>query len=276
MSRGVGLGTAAMTALAVLAPVQSEAALSIHPAYVELELNRGRPSEVITVTNLTDQEARYRAQILHFLYTEEGSVRQVPPDEHSLAEWTKLNPREFTLPPNGSRKIRLSIIPPKNLAPGEYWAAIEFEPLQGTITEAEDAEGRKVRLQVISSILVPIVGQVGDLRYDFDLKNLEAWKTESGIEIVAHLVNTGNARVALKGTYEILEASGGVLTDGPIGDDTVLYGGERIFARLVEGNFPGSGYVVRVRYESRNIEEPIGGQTRVALKRPGQESMGPP
>jgi len=264
MSRGFGLGVALAVVLGVLAPSPALATLSIHPAYVEFNLDRGRPSETITVTNLTDGEMRYRAHVRHFLYTRDGAILQVEPDEHSLAAWTKLNPKEFTLPGKGSRVIRLSVIPPNNLAPGEYWAAIEFEPLEGRIAEGEDAAGRKVRLEVTASIMVPIVGQVGEIEYGFDLKDLMALKEEGGISIAAHLVNTGTGRLGLKGTFEILRVSGEVVSEGLIGDDTVLAGGERIFTQTVRGTFPDSLYIARVRYSSSRIEKPVAGQTRVA------------
>ena len=181
MFRGFGLGLIAALAVGLALPSPADGSLAIHPAYVEFDLDRGRPSEILTVTNLLDEEARYRAKVLHFYYTKEGGVEQVPPDEHSLAQWTKLNPREFTLPARGSRVIRLSVIPPKNLAPGEYWAAIEFQPLEGRVSKSDDGEGRSVRLEVVASIMVPLVGQAGELRYGASLEGLEAWRTETGV-----------------------------------------------------------------------------------------------
>ena len=98
MVRGFGWVAVLLVLWALAVPGRAEASLSIHPAYVEFDLDRGRPSEILTVTNLTGESMRYRAKVQHFLYTETGGIRQVPPDEHSLAQWTKLNPREFTLP----------------------------------------------------------------------------------------------------------------------------------------------------------------------------------
>ncbi len=271
MRRGFGLGLLALAAVVLLSTGRASAVLSVHPAYVELNLDRGRPSEILTVTNLTDEEVRYRAKVRHFLYTKEGGIQHLPPDEHSLASWTKLNPKEFTIPPKGSRVIRLSVIAPRNLAPGEYWADIEFEPLEGRVTEADDGEGRTIRLEVTASILVPIVGQVGTLTYQVQLQDLSAWKTETGIRVSAHLANTGTGRIGIKGTYEVLNASDEVVAEGLIGDDTILAGGERVFVRLAEGEFLDDEYMVRVRYTSRRIEETIAGQTSVALVSPEEE-----
>ncbi len=271
MSRGFGPGFLALAAAILLAPVQTSAVLSVHPAYIEFNLDRGRPSEILTVSNLTDEEVRYRAKVMHFFYTKDGGIKQIPPDEHSLASWTKLNPKEFTIPPKGSRVIRLSVIAPKNLATGEYWAAIEFEPLEGRIAETDDGEGRTIRLEVTASILVPIVGQVGTLAYQLQLRDLSAWKTERGIKVSAHVANTGTGRIGIKGDYEILDTSGEVVAVGLIGEDTILVEGERVFVRQAEGEFPDDEYTVRVRYSSINIEDTVAGQARVALVAPEED-----
>lgn len=268
MSRGFGLGVIALMLLGGIAPDSALATISIHPARIELTLDRGRPSRTITVTNLTDAETRYRAHVRHFTYSKTGAIIQIPPDEHSLAKWTKMNPREFTLPPRGSRVIRLSVIPPKKLTDGEYWAAIEFEPLQGRMVESEDAAGRTMRLEVTASIVVPIIGHVGDLEYGFDLIDLKAWKKDDGVVVSAHVGNTGTGRLRVEGFYEVLNPAGEVIAEGLIGDDVVLFGGERIFTRVAQGDFPGAGYTVRVRYTADKTDELAAGQTQVALEAP--------
>ena len=71
-----GLGTA-LALFSLLVPSLAVAALSIEPAFVELSLDRGRPAEVITVTNVTDQETRFRAHAVHFVYTPDGNFAMV-------------------------------------------------------------------------------------------------------------------------------------------------------------------------------------------------------
>jgi hypothetical protein len=265
MPRRLGLGIVTLIAFIPLLPGRTEAALAIDPAYVELRLDKGRPSETVTVTNLTDKEMRYRAHVQHFTYTKEGGFLQIAPDEHSLVNWTKFNPREFTLPPNGSRIIRLSVIPPKNLPPGEYWGGIELEPLEGHIAEQKDDQGRVFKLEIVSTILVPLVGQVGEVEYGLNLKELKARKTEEGIAISAHLVNTGTGRLRPKGTYEILSSGGDVISEGFMGDATILAAGERVFIESAKGDFPEGEYTVRVRYKCKRFDETIAGETRLQL-----------
>ncbi len=268
MFKAATIVTAVLAVATVLLPSSGRASLSIDPAFVELSLEKGRPSEVITVTNVTQQEMRYRVRAVHFVYTRGGNFEEIEPDDKSLALWTKFNPKEFTLAPKGSQAIRLTIVPPGNLKDGEYWAALRFEPLVGIPASGDDGEGRSVALEVRTNILVPVVGHIGKVTAVCELKDLQAWRTDDGLAVLAYVANIGNGRVRVKGFYEVLDPSGAVVADGLIGEDTMLSGGERLTARAVEGDFPEGEYTVRVRYESEKLEKPLAGQTRVRDEAP--------
>lgn len=111
---------AALAALAwfALGPSPAAASLSVSPSYIDLEVGKGRPSQAITVANVTDTEMRYRVHVVHFTFSQNGDIEMVPSDEHSLAPWIKCNPREFTLGPKASRAIRITIVPPNGPPPG--------------------------------------------------------------------------------------------------------------------------------------------------------------
>jgi hypothetical protein len=121
----------------------------------------------------------------------------------------------------------------------------------------------KASVQVVTNILVPIFGRVSRVDYRCELKDLAATRTKGGIAIAARLVNTGSARVQIKGTYEILAGSETPVAQGLIGEDVVLAGGERIFRQTVKGSFPQNQYTIRVRYESPRLATILGGQTAV-------------
>lgn len=247
-----------MVCVALGAP-PAEASLSVSPSYIELEVGKGRPSQAITVGNATSKETRYRVHVVHFGFSTSGNVEMVPADKHSLAPWIKCNPREFTLAPKASRAIRITVVPPRAPAAGEYWAAIWFEPLSGR-TPQKERDG-KASVQVVTNILVPIFGRVSQVDYRCELTDLTVARTQGGIAIAAHLANTGSGRVQLKGSYEILAGSDTPVARGQIGEDTVLAGGERIFRQTVKGAFPTDQYTVRVRYESPSLATVLGGQT---------------
>jgi hypothetical protein len=266
MSRRFWCITSFLALIFLLSPMAGEGSISVKPAYIEVNIDKGRPSKTITVSNITDQETRYRLHIVHFVYLPDGNFKMVPPDEHSLAQWVKFNPREFVLGPNASRAIRLTIIPPGKLKPGEYWAALWFEPLRGQMKRIEHAEGGGMTLRVSTNILVPIIGQVPKIVYDCQLADLSASRTDSMVAISAKLTNTGTGRVKLKGAYEILDGSSTVVAEGLIGDDTILAGGERVFVQHVKGDFKGTEYSVRVRYMSEKLPGVLAGQTSARLQ----------
>ena len=244
-----------------LAATRSEASLSVSPALIELELDNSRPSRVLTVTNVTNQETRYRVQVVHFRFNRDGNVQTVPPDEHSMASWIKCNPREFTLGPGTTRAIRLTVLPPKSLPPGEYWAAVWFEPLKGLEAHLQDTLGAKANMRVMTNILVPVYGRVPQVNYRCELADMVALRTADTVSIATRVINTGSARVRVKGSFEILAGDGTKAGEGLIGEDMILAGGERVFRQAFVGKFPAKEYMVRVRYESKKLPNVVGGQT---------------
>jgi hypothetical protein len=252
-----------LLAALLLVAARADASLSVSPSYIELELGKGRPSQTITVGNMTDEETRYRVQIVHFGFSKDGNVEMIPPDAHSLVPWIKCNPREFALAPRASRAIRFTVLPPKSLGAGEYWAAVWFEPLVSRLEGSQDSLGRKANVRVVTNILVPIFGQVPRVDRRCELTDVAAARTPDGIAIAARLSNTGAGRLQLKGSYEILAEGGTQVASGTIGDDTILAGGERIFRQVAHGTFPDKEYTVRVRYESPRLPAVLGGQALV-------------
>jgi hypothetical protein len=254
---------ALISACLCLVAARGEASLSVSPSYLELELGKGRPSQALTVTNVTNEETRYRIQVIHFGFSKEGNVQTVPPDAHSLAPWIKCNPREFSLAPKASRAIRLTVIPPPSLAPGEYWAAVWFEPLSMPVDSTADSTSRKGQVHLMTNVLIPIFGQVPRVDYRGELTNLAAVRDPGGIRLVARLTNTGSGRLQVKGSYEILNAGGTQVAHGLIGEDTILAGGVRDFPQFAQGEFPDPEYTIRVRYESPKLAAVLAGQTSV-------------
>jgi hypothetical protein len=249
-------------ALPCLFAPPATASLSVSPAYLDLVLGRSRPSRTLTVTNVTDRETRYRVQVVHFHFTPDGNVAMIPADARSLAPWLKCSPREFTLPPRAARVVRLTLVPPASLGSGEYWGAVWFEPLDERATPADSLRATAgVRTQI--NILVPVFATLAPAAPSCELTGLAASRSSDGISITARLANTGSRRVQLKGRYEVLAPDSTRIAEGPLGDDTILPGGERVFRGVAHGGFPREDCVVRVRYSSPRLPADFGGLTAV-------------
>jgi len=231
--------------------------LSISPAYVEVSLDKGRPAGQFSIANLGEEEERYRIRAIHFTFQKDGSVRRIEPDERSLAPWIKFNPTEFILGPKSRRAIRYVVTPPGKLRPGEYWAAMELESLKTTVANAKDEGGREYRIEVIPSILVPMFGKVGNVRYGGVLKEMQVAPNETGQAIQLLVGNTGEGRLVVGGKYEIRDSSGVEVQKGSMTRAYVLPGSEQIFSHQLETNLPEGNYKVWVQCHSPQLKQPM-------------------
>lgn len=233
------------------------ATLSISPAYVELALDKGRPSGQFQITNVGDSEERYRIKAIHFLFLEDGGFREIPPDDRSLAQWVRFNPKEFVLPPKSRQTVRFTVNTRGKLQTGEYWGAMELESLKTTHGRGKDAAGRELSIEVIPTILVPIFGKVGTVRYQATLKETRIVTSEKGEIVESQIANTGQGRLFIGGTYEIADSSGQSVASGILGRAYVLPGAERKFAVPLAVPLLAGQYILRVEYSSTGLEAPM-------------------
>ena len=252
---------ASMWLLAALA-VQVDGGVGIQPAYVECQLDRGRPAGKFVVSNLGNTSERYRIKVVHFRFLKDGGVREVKPDERSLATWIKFNPRELTLAPKTKRSVRRG-----KLKAGEYWAGMELESLNTSTITGSDGAGKHMKVEVIPSILVPIFGTVGNVTYGGKVTSVSLEQGKAGPRIRFLLKNTGNGRLLLRGAYRIASESGKDLASGPCGIGYVLPGDERYFVADIDKDVPKGNYTVRVRYAASQLKRDINFKVDVANER---------
>ncbi|MCB1060205.1 MAG: hypothetical protein KDB65_08235 [Calditrichaeota bacterium] len=195
-----------------LMPVCAFGQLNVKPALVELELERGKASGAFDVTNITDQEVRVRVTPAHFMLDRMGNLNTVPLVPTSLANWLKLNPREFTIAPNAVRQIRYAVIAPDTLPEGSYWCSVQFQPLPS----AEDSATAHSRFVAISGILVPVLADKGtpscDWSIDGDSLNTQL---ENGRHFVSvPVLNRGASRIPCSLHYELFDQVGSLIDSG--------------------------------------------------------------
>lgn len=246
----------------------SWAGISISPAYVEVNLDKGRPAGQFIISNLGDEEERYRIRAVHFTFLKDGGVRRIEPDEQSLAPWIKFNPTEFTLGPKSKRAIRYVITPQGSLRTREYWAAMELESLKTTMASGKDQAGREYHIEVIPSILVPIFAKFGNVRYQGSLKEATVVSTDTGQRIHFLVANTGEGRLLVEGQYQIRNSSGEEVQRGSITRSYVLPGLEQILVSPLKSDLAQGAYKVRVECHSAGLKQPIKHEFDVVWKPP--------
>jgi hypothetical protein len=246
----------------------SRAGVGISPAFVEANLDVGRSAGQFTITNLGEDEERFRIQAIHFVFSRDGALRRIPPDERSLAGWIKFNPTEFSLPPKSNRAIRYVIIPKGTLQTGEYWGAMELESLQSQAATAKDQNGHEMKIEVVSSILVPIWGKVGRVRYQGAFKEASVIALEKGQGLRLLLQNTGDGRLRIEnGEFAIKNSAGVEVEKGTMGKFYLLPGQEQqITTNPLLSNLPPGEYQVRVICHSFQLKTPLEGDLPMALK----------
>ncbi len=239
----------------VSAAAQAYGSLSISPAFLELSLDRGRPSGQFTIGNTGDTTVRYRIQASHFTFGQDGGFQIIPPDENSLANWIKFNPRELELAPRTRQQVRFVIIPRGNIQDQLYWGAMELESLEPNIARGDDKHGRTMTLAVIPSIVVPIFAAHGQMHYDFELNEIVARKNDQGLEFYAAVNNTGTGQLMLEGNFELVDAAGDIFKDGKFIHTYIMPDSSLKKTGFIEDQIPAGEYILKVKCWSNEISK---------------------
>ena len=238
--------------------------IGVKPAFVEVNLDEGRPAGTFLISNMGDKEERFRINAVHFTYSEKGALDVSPAGKYSLAPYIRFNPRELTLAPKTQRAVRFAIIPREKLVEGEYWAAMELESLAVNEAVAKDeATGRSVKLKTVTTVMAPIFGSVGKTTYEGQVNDLQV-QVENGETVLKALVtSTGTGRLGIVGNYEILDSSGTTLSSGPLGAAYVLRGAKRWLTKKIDTGTPNEQYDIKVSFKAAHLEQPLAKEARI-------------
>jgi len=242
----------------------AQADIAIKPAYVEVALDARTPSGRFIISNLGDTEERYRVNALFFVYSEHGAFQQLETGPWSLAEWIHFNPKELTLPPKSQQAVRFAIVPRSPLEPGEYWAAMELESLR--INEALSTDpntGKTVKIKMLSTIVVPIFGSAGTVRYEGQIKEAGISVENGEVMLNALVAATGTGRLGLIGKYQILNATGQVVDEGPYTMAYVLRESQKWLSKKIDKPLSPGTYLVKMVLEDMHLKPPLETQFQV-------------
>lgn len=263
-AKGIGMVAAGALTSICLFTGTLRANIGVKPAFVEVQMDKGRPSGAFLISNLGNKEERFRVNAVHFTYSEKGTLEVSPNGQFSLAPYIRFNPRELTIAPKTQRAVRFAIVPQGKLVEGEYWAAMELESLAMNETVAKNDEtGRSVKLRTITTIMAPIFGTVGKPAYEGDVKDVQV-QVEKGETVLKALVaSTGNGRLGIRGRYEILDASGVPVNSGSLGAAYVLRGAQRWLTQKIDAGTPANQYTVKVSFEAAHLKQPLAKESLV-------------
>ena len=243
-------------------------ALSVKPAILDVEIQPGeRNTGVITITNTSSVEERFRASATHFRLTRDGQVQQAEPDSSSAAEWIKFNPKEFTLAPNSLQQVRYTLTAPPDAKIGDYWCVLEFLKLSSATVTAGDTSGGGVgvSISVSTAVVVPVLVQVGKVDYKWSLLDLEANADEEQPQVIITLSNTANGRVPFTTEVDIINGKGDVVAHQVKEIASLFPFSERVVQLQIETELEPGMYIARVRVNSEKAKSFVAGETDMTI-----------
>lgn len=186
-------------------PLHSQTSLSISPLEARFKISPDQSKkEVILISNTSSQTVKVEVFPIDWYYDREGIplLLDSPGDKftQSCREWVKVRGQNFTLHPGKKEYVRYSVSVPKNALPGDYWAALCFEP--------EVDEEKKEHLDVMTitqRLFVSIWVRVGKEKIQGKISSLSYEEGKNGGVINVSLLNTGRFYFYSQGKLKIKE-----------------------------------------------------------------------
>lgn len=127
----------------LLFPSAAKAQVKVSPLVIEAKTERGQAQGLISVTNLGDTPSRVRVYAEPFTYNRDTGFQTLPKNSpNNLTPYLQFSPRELTIQPGQTRRVRVITRLAPNLPEGEYRAVVFNENLN----EQRDSDNTKVNL----------------------------------------------------------------------------------------------------------------------------------
>ncbi len=164
--------------LAILfAPTAAEARIDILPRKILID-DRARSGD-ITIMNLGDKTGTIRLSIIAYEQLQDGAYKELDKPLNPAFDpetMVRFSPRQFTLPPEGRQKIRLSIQRPANLPDGEYRfhvKAVSYDTEEeATAQKRNPTRGKSLALKMNIAVAIPVIVRKGNLTSTAKIENV--------------------------------------------------------------------------------------------------------
>jgi len=200
---------------------------------VEMSVDPGKgQSGYISIFNYDEEETiRVKAYINDLIYLPDGSNDFLPAGvtPWSVADWLKIAPTEFNIPPKGEAKVRYRTDVPKGVEGGRY--GVVFFETSPSLKELKDKTGATINVRIGSIFLITVKGTE---RYNTELEDLAVGKPdENGVfEISCNIKNNGNVIIRPNGPVKIIDSSKSEIAELKLNEEKsgVLPGTSRQFS----------------------------------------------
>jgi len=241
---GVALSTLALFPSAV------KAQMSVSPMVIESKAERGQAQGMITITNTTNAPSRVRVYAQPFTYQRDTGFQILKSSENDLTPYLQFSPRELTIQPGKSRRVRLISRLAPSLPEGEYRAVVFNE----TLKESKDGAGNNIALT--TRIGVTFYVTKGNVSPQLTVDSASFNAKQKQIQLLVR--NSGKASVLPKVNWT-LRRGDTVVKTGKVDANAVLAGSDRNFllnypqkSDLSPGNYQLSGDLVWDKGSKKN------------------------
>lgn len=172
------------------------------------------------------------------------------PGEPSAVSWMKAFPQRFVLGPKESQVIRVMVVPPIGVQPGEYWGRVVVSSTDQTTSKPTNPGGvANVRLKYINQIDVPFHFRTGGPKTGILIKRVQTAFEKGKMKLNIDVNRTGNASFWGKMTVTLRNHNGKILknVDHPV----AIYKDMTYPASVDISTVPAGAYVLEVVFTSR-------------------------
>jgi hypothetical protein len=230
----------------------------VEPAEIELNLRPGAfSSTVLEVTNRGQESIDIEGRILPLVFDVDGDLLPESERGDRLA-WMEISPDSFTLAPGQTRRVRLSLRPPRDAA-GGYYADVLFK---------SGDEGLSMET---GGSLLAFVGDVVEKKGEVRITGVDQTREAVALDLLFANIGTTHlhtsAELVLNRLYEQTEADDGRIIGArsekvgsvsvPPGVNPVLPGTERALSFMIPADLEKGAYEVLIRIDYGGEEPAI-------------------
>jgi len=256
--------------LLLLMPAQPvHAGLAVSPLKQEISLRPGEPGKVVInilnrVHDAADVSVSANLSIVDFAVHTSGGLEFQNPgtQKNSASKWITLPDKQVTLEPGKAVALELTVTPPIQTPPGEYYSAV----IVSLVSRARTNKGVQIQYEIASGVFVTVLGQSFPKQAKITSMAVQ-WPAPPATQpagakppelepakVVVVLHNTGAARFTATGKMRILGANGRVVMTAVLTSTRpCVFGGDsRTFTAPLTKALPPGAYTVKVDldYES--------------------------
>ena len=221
----VGLIASLTLTFGIFAQNQSSVqSLEVSPPSQELQIDPGQTlTATAKVRNKSRETLPLTVRIEDFTASgEEGQVALTDQGPYSLAKWTTLTPKSFSLAPGEEQVVTAKIKVPSDKVAGGYYGSFVF-----SVTPPKGAGVANVGQEIASLFLLKIAGEVNE-QLSLDSISAPSFSEFGPVPLDIKFTNYGNIHTKVYGLVNISDMFGQKVADLVINQTNIFPGASRV------------------------------------------------